>query len=154
IKEHITNKGEKMAFAALSDMSGETEAVIFPSVYAKAQPILSQGAALYVSGKVSADKDGRKSFIPDEIMTADEYTSGFSSGTLYIRCLSTSADIIRQCADILKGYPGERPVYFVLSDTKRTIAHKEIKTCSITGDLVRELAARAGGDNIRIKVTS
>ena len=143
-----------MAFAILSDMSGETEAVIFPSVYSKAAPVLSQGEAVYVKGRASDDKDGRTSFIPDEIRSADEYTAGYCAGTLYIRCRSTSADTMRRCADILREYPGDRPVYFVLSDTKRTIAHKEIKSCRITGDLVRRLAQAAGDDNIRIKVTS
>ncbi len=153
IRDHRTKSGDMMAFASLSDMSGMTDAVVFPAVYGISKPVLNQGAALFVSGKLSEDRGGEKNITADEIISADEFIKGLSKGKLYIRCRSTDTDIIRRCADILSRCVGEQPVYFVLSDTKQTIAHREIKSCTVTGELLRELEQTAGADNIRVRVT-
>lgn len=56
-KEHITQKGGKMAFCDIEDLTGVGEAVMFPETYAKSREILDQDQPLLLIGKVS-DRDG------------------------------------------------------------------------------------------------
>ncbi|MBQ5317199.1 MAG: DNA polymerase III subunit alpha [Oscillospiraceae bacterium] len=152
IKEHTTKNGDKMAFMTVSDISGLIECVVFPSVYAQAKPCLSQGAAVFISGRLTEGRDKEINIAADDIISADMFEKSLSGGQLFIRCKSTDTDVMRRCADVLKNHSGSQPVYFVLSDTKQTIAHREIKSCAVTGDLLRELSQAAGTDNIRVRV--
>jgi DNA polymerase-3 subunit alpha len=50
LKEIITKKGTRMAFANLEDTSASLELVIFPDSYAKYEPALKSDGALVISG--------------------------------------------------------------------------------------------------------
>lgn len=60
LKEIITKKGTRMAFATLEDTSGGLELVIFPDVYAEFQGVLRQDEALVVSGTLERDGESCK----------------------------------------------------------------------------------------------
>lgn len=67
IKKIITKAGNhEMAFLKVEDLTGTIEMVVFPKVYAKAVPLLTQDHVVRISGKVDA-KDTRLTILVDDI---------------------------------------------------------------------------------------
>jgi len=57
----VTKSGSKMAFVGLEDKTGETEVIVFPSLYEQVGQRIAQDMVVKVSGKVNArDKDGNQ----------------------------------------------------------------------------------------------
>ncbi|GFK93047.1 DNA polymerase III subunit alpha [Fundidesulfovibrio magnetotacticus] len=56
-KEHITKKGDRMAFCGLEDIAGDGEAIFFPEAYAKCRELLAQDVPLLLTAKIGKDKD-------------------------------------------------------------------------------------------------
>lgn len=72
IRTIVTKNGAKMAFVGIEDKTGETEIIVFPSLYEKYSDQLTQDAVLRISGKINArDRDGNlgdeAKIIADEI---------------------------------------------------------------------------------------
>lgn len=60
-----TKKGPMMAIAALEDLDGSIEAVLFPATLEKFRSIVVEDAVLRVKGKVEEDDRGRKLIVLD-----------------------------------------------------------------------------------------
>jgi DNA polymerase-3 subunit alpha len=56
-KEHITKKGDRMAFCGLEDIAGDGEAIFFPEAYAKCRELLAGDAPLLITAKIGKDRD-------------------------------------------------------------------------------------------------
>ena len=151
VKKHTAKSGE-MAFLSVEDMSGECECVVFPSVYVTAKPLLESGRRVYIEGRLSPSRDGGMNILADRILSEEEFTKKVCGGKLFIRCRSTDKDIISACTDILRKHQGSSPVLFRFSDISRTIAHREIKTCGISAELIEELSEAAGTENTALSV--
>lgn len=148
VKHHSAKNGGQMAFLTVEDMSGETECVVFPSVYVTAKPLLENGRRILAEGKLSLSRDGKINLLADRIIPSEDFIKKvYSSAKLFIRCKSTDRDIIHKCTELLKGSPGSNPVLFRFTDLGRTIAHREIKTCAVTLELIERLALAAGEEN-------
>jgi DNA polymerase-3 subunit alpha len=52
IKEVVTKKGDRMAILQLEDLTGSTEAVVFPKTFDKVKHLLEQDKRLMVWGKI------------------------------------------------------------------------------------------------------
>ncbi len=151
VKPHTAKNGSQMAFAVIEDMSGSMEAVIFPQAYAAAKPLIRPSAQVYIEGKLSCDRDDNLNILADRIIPAESFEENlYNNSKLYIRCASTDRDIISACAEALRENPGDRPVLFRFTDLDRTIAHKEIKSCRITQELLEKLTDAAGSDNVAL----
>ncbi len=67
----ITKSGSKMAFMGIEDKTGESEVIVFPSLYEQIGQRLAQDVVVKVTGKISArDKDGNTT--SEAKMIADE----------------------------------------------------------------------------------
>jgi DNA polymerase-3 subunit alpha len=58
IKEVTTKKGQKMAFVAIEDTSGDIEGVVFPGVYGNIKDTLRKDEIIVASGKASSKNSG------------------------------------------------------------------------------------------------
>jgi len=67
IRTILTKKGQKMAWGLLEDFNGSIELVIFPKVYAKVEPWLTEEAVLGFTGKVEV-ADEKAKFLVDDIL--------------------------------------------------------------------------------------
>lgn len=71
VRQILTKKGDKMAFVAIEDRTGECEVIIFPRIYAEVADSLEQDAFIKISGKISGtDASGHK--IEDAKIIADK----------------------------------------------------------------------------------
>ena len=71
IKPHLTKKGDRMAFLLLEDLTGQIDAVVFPSSYEAVQQELKENAVVVVEGKVEK-RDDQTQIIVDAIKSADD----------------------------------------------------------------------------------
>lgn len=65
-RQVITKNNERMAFLKIADLTGEIEAVAFPSVYKNAIDILVAEKCIALSGKVS-NRNGERSIIIEAV---------------------------------------------------------------------------------------
>lgn len=59
VREIDTKKGEKMCFLKLADLTGTTEAVVFPRLYKELKPILLPDTCLTIKATISTRNDER-----------------------------------------------------------------------------------------------
>jgi len=76
IKQIITNKGSKMAFASLADYNGEIEVTFFSGPWERCQNIIKNDTVVILKGKIDYQKDKDKfSFIADSLINRQEVDS-------------------------------------------------------------------------------
>lgn len=68
IRPYTTKSGKPMGFVAIEDMQGVIELVLFPKVWERFQPILTQGKIVLVEGKVDSSNTPPKILV-DNIRT-------------------------------------------------------------------------------------
>ena len=66
VREIITKKGDRMAFAVLEDLTSTIEVTIFPRTYEDVQPLLAKEGAVVVEGRVEQRED-RYQLVADAI---------------------------------------------------------------------------------------
>jgi DNA polymerase-3 subunit alpha len=57
-KEHITKKGDKMAFCGLEDLAGDGEAIFFPEAFTACRELLAGDQPLLLTAKIAKDREG------------------------------------------------------------------------------------------------
>ncbi len=125
LREIITKKGTRMAFARIEDTTGSVEAVIFPDTFAQFERILKSEAALVLSGTVEREEEHTK-IIAESLRSVDEMFKSVRRITLDMQPDdSAKLPAIRQWAD---KFPGSTTLNLRLhlQDLKRT-AEMEIK---------------------------
>lgn len=111
-KEFVTKKGTRMAFAALEDLSGQVELIVFPQVYQQVEEILKEDGVLVVSGRLENENDGQKIMVDDVKLLSRELQSA-KSLVIYLDP-SMEGDFLR-LKEIIHKFPGDTAVNFELS---------------------------------------
>jgi DNA polymerase-3 subunit alpha len=109
VKQTTTKKGEPMVFLALDDVVGSVEVVVFNSVYAASRDHLIADQVLVVKGRVD-HKEGETKLIAMDV-AAFEAVPEKREVRLRIDATTARAGTIRELADVIRGFPGESPVY-------------------------------------------
>ncbi|MCB0407614.1 MAG: DNA polymerase III subunit alpha [Bdellovibrionales bacterium] len=71
MREIITKKGTRMAFASFEDLTGSVELIVFPDAFKDFELVLKSEEALIVSGSLEKEQDSLKIFV-DEVRTVDD----------------------------------------------------------------------------------
>jgi len=112
-KEHITKKGDKMAFFGLEDLAGDGEVIFFPEAYAANRELLAGDQPLLISGKIAKEKDNagggdepqRVKIIADSVKPlAEAVASG--DGPVEVRVQGWSCRSLAGLKEIFRRYPG------------------------------------------------
>lgn len=124
-----TKKGEAMAFLAISDQSGEMNAVVFPLIYKRIQSFLKKGEILVIDGKVE-ERNGAKQFNVQNAVPIKEAVQSISVNMhkLYIKITKEKDNLTvkKELLQIIKQYPGSAPVIIHYVNLDKTIQlHKE-----------------------------
>ena len=108
-REFITKKGTRMAFAVLEDLTGSTELVIFPDVYAKVEALLKSEQPVLVSGSFERDDRGQKILV-ENLQSLDERLK--SSRKLLISLRPEMLERMEALRSLVERYSGETAVGF------------------------------------------
>lgn len=75
----MTKKGDRMAFAGLQDQEGESEVIIFPTVFAKVEDFLSDSGAFVVVGQVDENSTDKLKIKARDLIPAENFFDDFSN---------------------------------------------------------------------------
>jgi DNA polymerase-3 subunit alpha len=102
-----TKKEELMAFVQLEDMEGGIEVVIFPSVYAACQHLLTDDRPIMVQGKLQKDEKGPK-LLADTVIPMEEAETLWTAEVHFnIDVTRTDKEKLERLRDLIRRYPGD-----------------------------------------------
>jgi DNA polymerase-3 subunit alpha len=124
-KEHLTRKGERMAFVQIEDLAGSGEATMFPEFYAQAKPWMVEDRPLLITAEISRYKNGaqdegeegnRKARLT--VTAVEPLAEAFEKSDLPVRleidAARLSGDGMERFKETLARYPGKAPVHLSL----------------------------------------
>lgn len=116
VKEHMTKKGERMAFVSLQDLMGSVEVIAFPEIYKAAQSLLKKDVTIFLKGKINLRDDTPK-VIADEVIALDEVQKRFTKMvTIDLQTAGLRPEILQQIKQLLMNHKGATPVYLRFRD--------------------------------------
>ncbi len=115
LKETMTKKGDRMAFATLEDQEGAVEVVVFSDLYAKTAALLAQPALpLLVKGAVSLEEKGPK-IIAQEIHSLLDAAAQLPPRLhLRLRAAALTRGDLLNLKDVLLRHRGPLPAFLHL----------------------------------------
>jgi DNA polymerase-3 subunit alpha len=124
-KEHVTKKGDKMAFCQIEDLTGTGEMTMFPETYKKVRKELDLDQPLLAKAKISEspannDQGGEAAkqikFLAQEVQLLAHYQEVADKPvTLTIKGQEIDKKSWSRLKEILRRYPGRIPVQMILS---------------------------------------
>jgi DNA polymerase-3 subunit alpha len=109
MREFITKKGTRMAFAKIEDLTGTSEMIVFPDSFAKYEALLKSDQALLMGGTLEND-DGQIKIMADTFSTMQDLLRKIKKVTLRLDKLNvTDYEGLNQ---LLLKHPGSTAVEF------------------------------------------
>lgn len=108
MREIITKKGTRMAFAQLEDLTGSVELVIFPDAYLKAEMSLKSEQPLIVTGNVEVSEEGTAKILVESTEPYDLKLR--QAKRLIFKVDDEMSEKVALLKELLSKYPGEIPV--------------------------------------------
>ena len=124
VKGTMTKKGAPMGYVTLEDYDGELEAVVFPSVWEKARPVLTEDAAICIRGRIQSNEREVK-ILADEIIPLSLFHKTVrppvSAVHLYVDERHENNMVSDALGRILLKYHGNTPVFLHIQRTRQEI---------------------------------
>ncbi|WP_040207665.1 DNA polymerase III subunit alpha [Neobacillus jeddahensis] len=154
LKSIRTKKGDAMAFLTVSDASGEIEAVVFPTVYKRVQPLLRQGNFVLLEGKLE-ERDGKLQFIIQQVVEIEEWLKSKSkkAAVLFLKIPANLMDekLLQKINQLLKENSGGTGVVLHYEETRKTIKLSVENNVNPTLALQQQLRDMLGSKNVVLK---
>jgi len=152
LKTIRTKKGETMAFASISDSSGEMEAVIFPNYYKKYMDKLNSEKIILFSGKVEK-RQQQTQLIVHAVFSLQQLKEKFNVDALFLKVEGNepNKENLQQVKNILKRYSGNVSVYVYYEHLKKTIKLPFEFSVEPTSKCLNELKDILGEKNVVFK---
>lgn len=107
LREIITKKGTRMAFATLDDMGSSIELVIFPDVFQEVEEDLKGEGALVVGGVLEKDEESQKILV-DHVKSMKDHFIASKSVTVSLD--ENMEETLQGFKALFEKFPGEAPV--------------------------------------------
>ncbi|ESU30876.1 hypothetical protein G3A_19785 [Bacillus sp. 17376] len=149
-KKIRTRKGEAMAFLTISDASGETDAVVFPSVFKQYGHVLGQGKMALLEGKFD-EREGKSQFIVQQVLDLEKAAE--QKTVLYLRIAkgTDSAGKMNEIKALLKKHPGAVPVIVYNEETEKSLLLPGEFSINAERGSLGELNKILGDNNVVLK---
>ena len=72
VKKKVTRNNETMAFAGVEDIYGAMELLVFPGIWREYAPVLQEGTALLIHGRISFTEEKEPKLLCDQIWVREE----------------------------------------------------------------------------------
>lgn len=156
IRRIQTKKGDPMAFANLTDSTGEISITIFPEYYIRFMKLLKANQLLVVEGKLERSKQADKTnFLVTHIWDAEAYQEmmGQKKENVFIRLTAenNTPELFDKMYRVLNNQQGEHPVILYNEATKQTIRLPAENWVTISAGLLESLKAIFGNGNVAVK---
>ncbi|AVK63096.1 DNA polymerase III subunit alpha [Lactobacillus sp. CBA3606] len=144
-----TKRGQPMAFATGSDLSGEIDLTIFPNTYQRLQAELKSETVVLVSGKVEQQRGLQ--LIVDQWQPAASFTAPTSQLFLRLTADQATPTIQKQILTILRQAPGPNPVLIYSATARKTVELNSQYWVTDDEKMVGALTSLLGRDNVVVK---
>lgn len=146
LREIITKKGTRMAFAQLEDLTGSLELVVFPNVYLESELSLKSDGILLVRGNYERSDGGSGKILVEEVKKLE--TEILKSKRMHIKITSQVSDKLENLKEIFESFPGETPLqlHLCLDDIGKKVSMDllEPKGVATSPDLIERLHLAVG----------
>jgi DNA polymerase III subunit alpha len=148
-------KGEKMGIINLEDLKGNVEIVVFPSSYKKYQNLLSDGLAIFVTGRINLRDDipkitAQSFYLLDNIK--DELDFSF-----YLNVNNPNKETITQINHIIEKNRGKCPVFldvYFPDDAKVLIKAGKEKNVLLHESTINDFEDLLGENTVWLKINN
>ena len=156
IRRIQTKKGDPMAFANLTDSTGEISITIFPEYYIRFMKLLKANQLLVVEGKLERSKQADKTnFLVTHIWDAEVYQKMLDQKkeNVFIRLTveDNTPELFDKMYQVLNKQPGDNPVILYNEATKQTMRLTAENWVTISVELLESLKAIFGDENVAVK---
>jgi DNA polymerase-3 subunit alpha len=156
VKRQLSKKsGKEYARIILEDFHGTAEAIVFPESWARLNQVITDDAALLLSGGYSARDQGeeRAPFVVETARPLGELKRSGAVG-IALRWSAPGApgpEVLRSAAALCAGHPGPAPVYIEWSDGNGEAVRLRARRLRVEPgeDVVHALRALLGADAVR-----
>ena len=119
IKIKRTRKGDKMASIQLEDLTGSTEIIVFPKLFADVSILLKGEGALLVSGAVEVG-DNTAKIIANEIEALESVKlKNVRAVRLTLQQKDVPKNLLEDLRDIVFNYPGDCRLFFTMESSEK-----------------------------------
>ncbi|MDR3270764.1 MAG: DNA polymerase III subunit alpha [Peptococcaceae bacterium] len=150
-RQNVTKKGELMASFVLEDLSGTIETLVFPRILTQ-HPDFANDQTVVIEGRYSVRDDEKKLFV-ERMRLLENATQYYARRVkhplkLYLQFGQEDDGLFEDVVYTLRDYPGEIPVFFYISATKKLLEGEKALWVAQSTELTAALAAILGQDNI------
>lgn len=152
-KDKTTKNNRRMAFVQLEDLYGSIEMLVFPNVYDRLSPALSEEAVIVADATVSLREDEEPKLLLEEArpLVHKSAAAALPGGQkLYIKMGTNNSRVTKRLLSILSEYPGDAPVILYIEDAKKRLCVPEDSFVTVNDALFGELSLLFGGDNVKL----
>ena len=156
IRELITKKGTRMAFAKIEDLTGVCELVIFPDAFAKFETLLKDERPMLIAGLLEVSEENVPKMILDNISPLEEILKKTKKMTFRLDRLKS--DQYSELYAVLANSPGPTKVDFrlFLEDLNQDVVLEAegLEGVMISNELLENIHSHFGTTNfIEVKTS-
>ncbi|MGP4041601.1 DNA polymerase III subunit alpha [Gracilibacillus sp. D59] len=148
-----TKKGESMAFATLSDESGEIDAVLFPNVFRQVNHWLEEDGFVFVEGKIE-ERNEKKQMIVNDVQPYQLEEKQLTTDSVYIKVVDGKEEPLEKLEELATKYPGASTVYLYQEKQRKLFKLSSHYNLDSAWNVVKELKQYFGNDNVVIRHSS
>jgi DNA polymerase-3 subunit alpha len=154
MRELITKKGTRMAFAKVEDLTGACELVIFPDTFAKIEATLKDERPMLIGGLLEVSEEGVAKIIVDSLAPLEDVLKKTKKMTF--RLDRVPQDLYQTLYSVLSEFPGPTQVDFklFLADLQQEVLMEAdgLSGIMISNDLLENIHSHFGTtDFIEVK---
>lgn len=112
MRELITKKGTRMAFAKVEDLTGACELVVFPDAFSRLETLLKEERPMLVGGLLELSEEGVPKVILDNLSPLEDVFKRSKSITMFLDQIEEKE--YSKLISVLSDFPGPTKVDFVL----------------------------------------
>lgn len=150
LRELITKKGTRMAFAKIEDLSGSCELVIFPDAFAKYESACREERPVLVGGLLEVEEGAAKIMV-DSVALLEDVLKKTKTMVLHLEKVSEMADLEKSFSvlkDLIESNPGQTAVEFMMDilEVNRRVLFEvpELKGIQISNEFFENVHANFG----------
>ncbi len=142
VRKRRDREGNQYALIIIEDMTGEAEVAVFSQLYQTHGHLISEDHILYVEGTVRVFGDGertRYSISASQLMTIEKAWDRKSALRISIKAATVTMEDIEHLIAILRSYPGDRTVRFLVHAPEGTLLAQTKDSVSLVPPLLERL---------------
>lgn len=159
----MTKSDTTMAFVDLEDIYGSIEVIVFPKTLAENSPLLIEGAAVVVSGRLDIREDEPSKIVCEHIISSEKALSGKTAVNeepasaesskkkrrgLFLKFPNKDCPELIQAEKLLAIFDGNTPLYYYFADTKEYKKLDLKRFVDVNEPLINELRRVLGDGNV------